>query len=121
MELSVIALEPFYYSWTNGWTISTRASDVNHGTLCTPRSDNLTDQISVQSDFWLGHQGAKTENTKSATTPELMAGSSPNFYHGYIYGNKDTWHFKYPGFLFDQLFEVTEVKVCMGPLAEHVL
>jgi hypothetical protein len=22
--------------------------------------------------------------TQSATTPELMAGSSPNFYHGYI-------------------------------------
>jgi hypothetical protein len=36
--------------------------------------------------------GAKTENTKSAITPQLMAGSSPNFYHWYIYKcNKDTW------------------------------
>jgi hypothetical protein len=40
--------------------------------------------ISVQSDSWLGHQGAKTETTKSAITPQLMAESSPNFYHGYI-------------------------------------
>jgi hypothetical protein len=30
----------------------------------------------VQSDSWLGHQGAKTKNTKSAITPELMAGST---------------------------------------------
>jgi hypothetical protein len=42
-----------------------------------------TDQISVRSDSSLGHQGAKTENAKSAITPELMAGSSPNFYHRY--------------------------------------
>jgi hypothetical protein len=27
---------------------------------------------------------ATTENTKSAITTELMAGSSPNFYHRYI-------------------------------------
>jgi hypothetical protein len=40
------------------------------------------------SDSWLGHQGAKTENTKSARTPELMAGSSPNFILGI--SNKDT-------------------------------
>jgi hypothetical protein len=33
---------------------------------------------------WLGHQGAKTENTKSAMTPELMAGSSPNFYQVHL-------------------------------------
>jgi hypothetical protein len=57
---------------------------VKRGTLCTLRSDDLTDQISVRSDSWLGHQGAKTENTKSATTPELMAGSSPNLFHGYV-------------------------------------
>jgi hypothetical protein len=44
----------------------------------------LTDHISVQTDSWLGHQGAKAENTKSAMTPELMAGSSPNFYHRYL-------------------------------------
>jgi hypothetical protein len=37
-----------------------------------PTSDDLTDQISVRSDSWLGHQGAKTENTKSPTTPELL-------------------------------------------------
>jgi hypothetical protein len=27
---------------------------------------------------------AKNKNTKSAITPELMAGSSPNLYHRYI-------------------------------------
>jgi hypothetical protein len=43
---------------------STRASDVKCGTLCTPRSNDLTDQIAVWSDSWLGHQGAKTENTE---------------------------------------------------------
>jgi hypothetical protein len=32
---------------------------------------NLTGQILVQSDSLVGHQGAKTENTKSAITPEL--------------------------------------------------
>jgi hypothetical protein len=35
----------------------------------------MTDQISVLSDSWLGHQGAKTESTKSAITPELIARS----------------------------------------------
>jgi hypothetical protein len=40
--------------------------------------------VRVQSDSWFCHQEAKTENTKSAITPELMAGSSPNFYHIYI-------------------------------------
>jgi hypothetical protein len=28
--------------------------------------------MSVQSDSWLGHQGAKTENTKSAIIPEVF-------------------------------------------------
>jgi hypothetical protein len=32
----------------------------------------------------LGHQGAKTKNTKSAVSPELMARSSQNFYQRYI-------------------------------------
>jgi hypothetical protein len=50
-----------------------RASDVKCGTLCTPRSDDLTDQISVRSDSW------------------LMMGSAQNFYHGS--SNKDTWHY----------------------------
>jgi hypothetical protein len=40
--------------------------------------------ILARSDSWLGHQGAKTKNTKSAITPEVMAGSAPNFYHRYI-------------------------------------
>jgi hypothetical protein len=40
--------------------------------------------ILARSDSWLGHQGAKTQNTKSAVTPEAIAGSAPNFYHGYI-------------------------------------
>jgi hypothetical protein len=64
---------------------SSSPGDVKRGTLRTPtcRSDDLPDQIiSVQSDYWLGHQGAKTENTKSATTPELMTGSAPNCYRG---------------------------------------
>jgi hypothetical protein len=30
----------------------------------------------AKKDSLFGHQGAKTENTKSAVTPELMAGSS---------------------------------------------
>jgi hypothetical protein len=38
---------------------------------------------------------AKTENTKSAMTPELMAGSSPNFYHVYLIMIHDI----IPGFL----------------------
>jgi hypothetical protein len=44
--------------------------------LCTyvPLGHLTTDQISVRSDSLLGHQGAKTENTKSAVTPQLMAG-----------------------------------------------
>jgi hypothetical protein len=62
----------------NCWIISTRASDVKHGTLCTHRSDDLTDKILVRSDSWLGDQGAKPENTKIAKTPELMTGSAPN-------------------------------------------
>jgi hypothetical protein len=41
-------------------------------------SHSVTDQISVQSDSSLGHQGAKTENTKGAINPEIMAGI---FYH----------------------------------------
>jgi hypothetical protein len=42
-------------------------------------SVGCTNQILVRSDSWLGHQGAKTENTKRAITPELIARSSPNF------------------------------------------
>jgi hypothetical protein len=49
-----------------------------------PLGEMTRDQISVRSDSWFGHQGAKTENAKSAITPDLMAGSPPNFYHGYI-------------------------------------
>jgi hypothetical protein len=41
----------------------------------------FADHISVQSDSWLGDQGAKTKNTKSAVNPEVMAGLAPNFYH----------------------------------------
>jgi hypothetical protein len=33
--------------------------------ICTPRSYDLPDQVSFRFDSWLGHQGAKTENTKS--------------------------------------------------------
>jgi hypothetical protein len=42
--------------------------------ICTPTCDDLTDQISVQSDSWFCHQGVKTENTESAIISELMAG-----------------------------------------------
>jgi hypothetical protein len=70
-------------------------------------SDDFTDQILVRSDSWLGHQGAKTKNTKSAVTPELMARSSQNFYH-------NIW-------IFD--LKVTEVKLCphQCPFGGHVL
>jgi hypothetical protein len=62
-----------------------------------------------QTKFWsslildLVTRGSKP---KTDITPEQTAGSSPNFYHRY----KDTWH-NSPGFWFDQLFKVTEVKV----------
>jgi hypothetical protein len=36
------------------------------------------------SGSWLGHQGAKTKNTKSSITPEVIAGLAPSFYHWYI-------------------------------------
>jgi hypothetical protein len=52
--------------------------------ICIPRSDDMTDQISVRSDSWLGHQGPKPKTEKCALTPELMAGSAPNYYHRYI-------------------------------------
>jgi hypothetical protein len=41
--------------------------------LCTyvPLGQMTSDQISVQSDSWLGQQGSKTENTKSAITLDL--------------------------------------------------
>jgi hypothetical protein len=38
----------------------------------------------AKSDSWLGQQGAKTKNTKSARTPDIIAGSSSNVYHRYI-------------------------------------
>jgi hypothetical protein len=41
-------------------------------------------QTKFQSDLILGHQGAKTENTKSGITPERIIGSSSNFYQRYI-------------------------------------
>jgi hypothetical protein len=44
-------------------------------------------QISARSDFKYGRQAAMLENQQSAIiTPELMAGSAPNFYHRYIQG-----------------------------------
>jgi hypothetical protein len=49
--------------------------------LCTyvPLGKNIS---TSQTTFWSLGLATKTENTKSATTPELMAGSSPN--HRYI-------------------------------------
>jgi hypothetical protein len=41
-------------------------------------------QISAQSDFKYGYQAAILENQLSVITPELMAGSAPNFNHWYI-------------------------------------
>jgi hypothetical protein len=55
-----------------------------------PLGKSNSDQISIQSDSWFGHQGPKTVNIKSAVTPELMAGSSPIFYLGTF--SKDTLH-----------------------------
>jgi hypothetical protein len=52
--------------------------------LCTYVLLGMSNQFSVQSDSWLGHHVAKTKNTKSAISLELMAESSPNFYHRYI-------------------------------------
>jgi hypothetical protein len=51
--------------------------------LCTygPLGKSNSVKILVQCGSSLGHQGARTENTKSAITPELMPGLSPNFYH----------------------------------------
>jgi hypothetical protein len=45
--------------------------------------------IYISTEFWPnrtshGRQVAILENQQSAITPELMAGSSPNFYHRYI-------------------------------------
>jgi hypothetical protein len=48
--------------------------------LCTcPSFGQITPQTKFQSDLILG-LATKTEKTKSAVTPELMAGSSPSFY-----------------------------------------
>jgi hypothetical protein len=71
--------------------------------LCTyvPLGKSKSDPISVQSDSWFGHQGDKTENIKSAITPELMAGSSPNFYPRYLI----RIHHIIPGFLICPTFE----------------
>jgi hypothetical protein len=55
-----------------------------------------TSQTEFQSDLILGLA------TKSAISPQLIAGSSPNLI-GYMT--------EYPGFLFDLLLKVTEVKV----------
>jgi hypothetical protein len=54
--------------------------------LCTYVSlGEMTVQAKFRSDLILGlaTRGPKVK-TQSARTPELMAGSSPNFYHGYI-------------------------------------
>jgi hypothetical protein len=65
--------------------VTAGAIDLKTLYIWTPRWNDCTDKISVRSDSWLVHQGAKTENAKSAVTPELMTGSSPNFYHRYMY------------------------------------
>jgi hypothetical protein len=39
----------------------------------------------AQSDFKYGYQAAILENQLRAITPELVAGSAPNFNHRYIY------------------------------------
>jgi hypothetical protein len=76
-------------------------------------------QTKFRSDLILGlaTRGPKTENAKSAVTPELiMAGSSPNFYRTIGTSTAVRIHDIIPGFLIDLLFNVTEVKVCLGPL-----
>jgi hypothetical protein len=42
-------------------------------------------RISARSNFKYGRQAAIMENQQSAITPELMAGSSPNFWYRYMY------------------------------------
>jgi hypothetical protein len=108
-------------SWTNGWIISKFSSQVHlvrihyiipvfliwptfqgqrskfvwvgyQGTFLGLLAWNFVLEILFQSNSWLGHQGAKTKNTKSATTPQLMAGSSPNFFIiWYKYWHLLTW------------------------------
>jgi hypothetical protein len=63
----------------------------------------MTYQTKFRTDLILG-LATWGPKPKTDMTPELMAGSSPSFYHRY----KDT---TYPGFLFDLLFKVTGVKV----------
>jgi hypothetical protein len=46
--------------------VTDRAIDMKLLYICTHWSDDLRYQISVQSDSWIGHQGAKAENTISA-------------------------------------------------------
>jgi hypothetical protein len=41
-------------------------------------------QILARSDLKYGYQVAILEKNQSAITPQLMAGSAPNCYHGYI-------------------------------------
>jgi hypothetical protein len=60
-------------AWWPSWKTNREVLTRN---LYVPLGKSNSDQISVQSDSWLGHQGVKTKNTKSAITPELMAGSS---------------------------------------------
>jgi hypothetical protein len=44
----------------------------------------ISTKFSTRSDLKYGRQVAILENQQSAITPELMAGSSPKFYHRYI-------------------------------------
>jgi hypothetical protein len=80
---------PFFrYNWYLGFILWGYWPETLY--ICTPRWNGCTkNQISVWSDSWLGHQGAKTENTKCYNS----------WTNGWIISkflslvpSKDTWH-----------------------------
>jgi hypothetical protein len=105
----------YYYSWTNACIIPTRNCDVKRGTLCTPRSDDLTDQISVRSDSWLGHQGAKTEKTSyNSWTNDGISSKFLSWVH------LIRIHDIIPGLLIWPTFQGQRGQSSSGPLAGHI-
>jgi hypothetical protein len=70
-----------------------------------------SDQISVQSDSWLGHQEAKTEDIESSITPEVMARSSLNLVRRIL-------HVIIPWFLIWPTFQVGQTQHLKPP---HIL
>ena len=76
---------------------------------CTPGWQQLIDQISVFCDSRFGHQGAKGQNRKNVISPLILVRKIWKKYGRYFYQGDITYP---PGFWFDLLFKVTEVKTC---------